>query len=170
MKTSAAAPLRVLIVDDARLARAELRTLLAQIELVELVGEAEDVPQACAEITRLHPDLVLLDIQMPSGSGFDVLDALERVPAVVFTTAYDQYALRAFEANALDYLLKPVDPARLAAAIDKARQPSPPATGTVSGDDTRSAPVNWSGACPTPCATRWNTAAAPACRCQANWR
>ncbi|MFA5589667.1 MAG: response regulator [Lysobacteraceae bacterium] len=139
MKTSAAAPLRVLIVDDARLARAELRTLLAQIELVELVGEAEDVPQACAEITRLHPDLVLLDIQMPSGSGFDVLDALERVPAVVFTTAYDQYALRAFEANALDYLLKPVDPARLAAAIDKARQPSPPATGTVSGDDTRSA-------------------------------
>lgn len=122
MKTSAGTALRVLIVDDARLARAELRTLLAQFEHVELVGEAEDVPQACTEIARLHPDLVLLDIQMPSGSGFDVLEALERVPAVVFTTAYDQYALRAFEANALDYLLKPVDPARLSAAIEKARQ------------------------------------------------
>ena len=114
-------PLRVVIVDDARLARAELRTLLAQIADVELVGEAEDVPQARAAIARLHPDLVLLDIQMPSGSGFDVLADLDIVPAVVFTTAYDHYALRAFEANALDYLLKPVDPARLAAALDKAR-------------------------------------------------
>lgn len=114
-------PLRVLIVDDARLARAELRTLLACIDDVELVGEAEDVPQARAEITRLHPDLVLLDIQMPSGSGFDVLDALDVMPAVVFTTAYDHYALQAFEANALDYLLKPVDPVRLASALDKAR-------------------------------------------------
>lgn len=113
--------LRVLIVDDARLARAELRTLLAQIADVELVGEAEDVPQARAAIARLHPDLVLLDIQMPSGSGFDVLADLETVPAVVFTTAYDHYALQAFGANALDYLLKPVDPARLTAALDKAR-------------------------------------------------
>ncbi len=121
-------PLRVMIVDDARLARAELRTLLAQIADVELVGEAEDVPQARAAIARLHPDLVLLDIQMPSGSGFDVLADLDTVPAVVFTTAYDHYALQAFEANALDYLLKPVDPARLAAALDKARGHA--ATGT----------------------------------------
>ncbi|MBD9367195.1 response regulator [Xanthomonas sp. XNM01] len=120
-------PLRVLIVDDARLARAELRTLLAQVEGVELVGEAEDVPQARAAIARLHPDLVLLDIQMPSGSGFDVLAGLETVPAVVFTTAYDQYALQAFAANALDYLLKPVDPLRLRAALDKARMTPAPA-------------------------------------------
>lgn len=120
-------PLRVLIVDDARLARAELRTLLAQVEGVELVGEAEDVPQARAAIARLHPDLVLLDIQMPSGSGFDVLAGLDTVPAVVFTTAYDQYALQAFAANALDYLLKPVDPLRLRAALDKARVTPAPA-------------------------------------------
>ncbi len=126
-----AMPLRVLIVDDARLARAELRTLLMQIEGVALVGESEDVPQARAAIARLHPDLVLLDIQMPSGSGFDVLAGLDTVPAVVFTTAYDQYALQAFEANALDYLLKPVDPARLRAALDKAR----PAAGVPAAVD-----------------------------------
>jgi len=125
-------PLRVLIVDDARLARAELRTLLAQVEGVELVGEAEDVPQARAAIARLHPDLVLLDIQMPSGSGFDVLAGLDTVPAVVFTTAYDQYALQAFAANALDYLLKPVDPLRLRAALDKARvTPAPAVEGSA---------------------------------------
>lgn len=114
-------PLRILIVDDARLARAELRTLLTKIDNVALVGEAEDVPEARAAIARLHPDVVLLDIQMPSGSGFDVLEDLETVPAVVFTTAYDHYALQAFQANALDYLLKPVDPSRLSAALDKAR-------------------------------------------------
>ncbi len=125
-------PLRVLIVDDARLARAELRTLLAQIDAVELVGEAEDVPQAREAIARLHPDLVLLDIQMPSGSGFDVLANLEPAPAVVFTTAYDQYALKAFEANALDYLLKPVDPIRLRAALDKARADTSIATASTS--------------------------------------
>ena len=125
-------PLRVLIMDDARLARAELRTLLAQIDAVELVGEAEDVPQAREAIARLHPDLVLLDIQMPSGSGFDVLANLEPAPAVVFTTAYDQYALKAFEANALDYLLKPVDPIRLRAALDKARADTSIATASTS--------------------------------------
>ncbi|MCW4454183.1 LytTR family DNA-binding domain-containing protein [Flavobacterium sp. MXW15] len=113
--------LRVLIVDDARLARSELRTLLAELPGVECVGEADDVPAARQALARLHPDVVLLDVQMPSGSGFDVLDGLETVPAVVFTTAYDQYAVRAFEANALDYLLKPVVAERLRAALDKAR-------------------------------------------------
>lgn len=113
--------LRVLIVEDARLARRELRTLLAEFADVECVGEAEDVPAAREAIARLHPDLVLLDIQLPSGSGFDVLDALDPLPAVVFVTAYDQYAVRAFEANALDYLLKPVAAARLGTALDKAR-------------------------------------------------
>ena len=109
-------PLRVLIVDDTRLARQELRTLLADHAEVEIVGEADDVPAACEAIERLRPDLVLLDIQMPSGTGFDVLDRIGVAPLVVFTTAYDQYALRAFEANALDYLLKPVGPARLSEA------------------------------------------------------
>lgn len=113
--------LRVLIVDDTRLARQELRTLLAEQPDIELLGEADDVPAAQAAIARLHPDLVLLDIQMPSGTGFDVIEGLDSAPLVVFTTAYDQYAVRAFEANALDYLVKPVDASRLAAALQRAR-------------------------------------------------
>ena len=88
--------LRVLIVDDARLARQELRTLLSALPWVQCVGEADDVPAAREAIATLAPDLVLLDVQMPSGSGFDVLDGLETVPAVVFVTAYDTYAVRAF--------------------------------------------------------------------------
>lgn len=115
-------PLRVLIVDDTRLARQELRTLLAAWPDVECVGEADDVPAAREAIVRLRPDVVLLDIQMPSGTGFDVLDDLERAPQVIFTTAYDEYALRGFEANALDYLLKPVQAERLGTALAKARE------------------------------------------------
>ncbi len=113
--------LRVLVVDDARLARREMRTLLAAMEGVECIGEADDVPAAREAIARLHPDVVLLDIQMPSGSGFDVLDGLQLPPSVIFTTAYDRYAVQAFDANALDYLLKPVEASRLHAALDKAR-------------------------------------------------
>ncbi|UOF16028.1 LytTR family DNA-binding domain-containing protein [Lysobacter capsici] len=120
-------PLRVLIVDDTRLARQELRTLLADLPDIELLGEADDVPAAQAAIARLRPDLVLLDIQMPSGTGFDVIDGLDSAPLVVFTTAYDQYAVRAFEANALDYLVKPVDASRLAAALQRARARLPEA-------------------------------------------
>ena len=116
------APLRVLIVDDARLARRELRTLLAAIPWVECVGEADDVPAAREAILREQPDLVLLDVQMPSGEGFDVLDGLETVPMVVFVTAYDQYAVRAFETNALDYLVKPVEAGRLQAALERGRE------------------------------------------------
>lgn len=116
--------LRVLIVDDARLARQELRTMLAGMVEVECVGEADDVPAAREAIAALKPDVVLLDIQLPSGSGFDVLDGVQPVPAVIFTTAYDQYAVRAFEANALDYLVKPVAPERLRAALARAGGPS----------------------------------------------
>jgi two-component system LytT family response regulator len=119
-------PLRVLIVDDTRLARQELRTLLAAWPDVECIGEADDVPAAREAIGRLRPDVVLLDVQMPSGTGFDVLDGLERAPQVIFTTAYDQYALRGFEANALDYLLKPVQAERLGVALAKARAQQPP--------------------------------------------
>ena len=116
------ATLRVLIVDDARLARQELRTLLSALPWVQCVGEADDVPAAREAIATLAPDLVLLDVQMPSGSGFDVLDGLETVPAVVFVTAYDTYAVRAFQANALDYLVKPVEAPRLLEALQRARQ------------------------------------------------
>lgn len=114
-------PLGILIVDDSRLARQELRTLLAAIENVECIGEADDVPAAREAICQLSPDVVLLDIQMPSGTGFDVLDGLDPAPQVIFTTAYDQYALRGFEANALDYLLKPVQADRLEAALARVR-------------------------------------------------
>ncbi len=114
-------PLGILIVDDSRLARQELRTLLEAIAGVECIGEADDVPAAREAISRLSPDVVLLDIQMPSGTGFDVLDGLDPAPQVIFTTAYDQYALRGFEANALDYLLKPVQADRLEAALARAR-------------------------------------------------
>jgi two-component system LytT family response regulator len=85
------------------------------------VGEADDVPAAREAIATLAPDLVLLDVQMPSGTGFDVLDGLERVPRVVFVTAYDTYAVRAFRANALDYLVKPVEAPRLLEALQRAR-------------------------------------------------
>jgi len=114
--------MRALIVDDARLARQELATLLGAVADVELVGEADDVASAQAAIAALRPDVLFLDIQLPSGTGFDLLAALETAPCVVFTTAYDQYAVRAFEANALDYLVKPVVPARLAQAVQRVRE------------------------------------------------
>lgn len=112
--------MRVLLVDDERLARAELRRLLAPHEQVEIVGEAANAAEAILQIAALQPDLVLLDVQMPGGSGFDMLEALDVTPEVIFTTAFDQYALRAFEVNALDYLQKPIQAARLAAALERA--------------------------------------------------
>ena len=113
--------MKTLIVDDTRLARQELKTLLSSHADIELVGEADDLPAARDAVQRLQPDLLLLDIQLPSGTGFDLLEQLDSLPLVIFTTAYDKYALRAFESNALDYLIKPVAPQRLAEALDRAR-------------------------------------------------
>jgi CheY-like chemotaxis protein len=113
--------MKALIVDDERLARLELRRLLAAHPEVEVAGEARSGEEALALIPKLAPDLVFLDIQMPGMTGFDLLERLEDVPQVIFTTAYDQYAIQAFEVSALDYLLKPVAPARLAAALAKVR-------------------------------------------------
>jgi two-component system, LytTR family, response regulator len=118
--------LRALIVDDERLARARLVRLLRRREDVEIAGVACDGDEAVEMLAELQPDLVFLDVQMPGLSGFDVLDAVSsrsngnRMPAVVFTTAFDQYALRAFEVHALDYLLKPFDEERLSASLDRA--------------------------------------------------
>jgi two-component system, LytTR family, response regulator len=112
--------MRALIVDDERLARSELRRLLRAHPAVEVVGEASNVAEARLQIDALAPALLFLDIEMPGGSGFDVLAELESVPHVIFTTAYDEHAVRAFEVNALDYLLKPIEPARLATAIERA--------------------------------------------------
>lgn len=113
--------MKALIVDDEPLARRELRRLLAEFPWIEIVGEAGDVAEAAARIDALAPDLIFLDIQMPGGSGFDLLARLDHVPHVIFTTAYDHHAVRAFEVNALDYLLKPIETQRLAAALTKAR-------------------------------------------------
>lgn len=115
---STTAPLRTLIVDDERLARRELRRLLAAHDPVEVVGEAANADEAEAAVREHDPDLLLLDVQMPGDNGFDLLERLDAVPHVVFVTAYDEYAIKAFEVNALDYLVKPVEPERLAAALE----------------------------------------------------
>lgn len=111
--------MKLLIVDDSRLARKELADMLADIPNTTLVAEAVDVSSAVAAINTYKPDLVLLDIHLPDGDGFDVLEQSDFTPQIIFTTAYEQHALRAFEFNALDYLLKPVTHERLAAAIQK---------------------------------------------------
>jgi len=111
--------MRAIIIDDERLARAELKKLLQDFPEIEVIDEAANAEEGIAKIDSLNPELVFLDIQMPGKTGFDMLAELERAPYVIFTTAYDEYALKAFEVNALDYLLKPVEPKRLADAIQK---------------------------------------------------
>lgn len=111
--------MRVLIVDDERLARNELNRLLGKFPEIEVVGEASNGETAIEKIQELAPDLVFLDIQMPGMTGFEVLEHLHVVPNVIFVTAYDEYALKAFEVNALDYVLKPVELSRLEKAIKK---------------------------------------------------
>ncbi len=117
--------IRTLLVDDEQPARERLKQLLTAHPDVTIVGEAEDGLQAAETISELTPDLVFLDIQMPGASGLDVAASLGRPrPAVIFCTAFDQYAVDAFELSALDYLLKPVNRARLAAALDRVRASS----------------------------------------------
>ncbi|MDB5196318.1 MAG: transcriptional regulator [Flaviaesturariibacter sp.] len=111
--------MRAIIIDDERLARTELRKLLQEFPEVEIVDEASNVDEGLAKIESLNPDLIFLDIQMPGKTGFDLLAEVDKAPHVIFTTAYDEFALKAFEVNALDYLLKPIEPKRLAEAIHK---------------------------------------------------
>jgi len=111
--------MKTLIIDDERLAREELKRLLIKHPSVLVVGEAANMHEALDLIERHAPDLIFLDVQMPGGSGFDLLAALDITPTVIFTTAYDHYAIRAFDVSALDYLLKPIEPERLAQAILK---------------------------------------------------
>lgn len=111
--------MKTFIVDDERLARNELKRLLKNFSSIEIIGEAANPDEAIERIETVHPELLFLDIQMPGRNGFELLESLTRVPRVIFTTAFDEYALKAFEFNALDYLLKPVEPKRLAAAIGK---------------------------------------------------
>jgi two-component system LytT family response regulator len=111
--------IRAIIIDDERLARNELKKLLLDFPEIEVIAEATNASEGVEKIDSLNPDLIFLDIQMPGKTGFDMLSELERAPNVIFTTAYDEYALKAFEVNALDYLLKPVEPKRLADALQK---------------------------------------------------
>ena len=111
--------MKAIVVDDSRLARNELKRLLKDLDSVNIIGEAANAMEAKEKIETDKPDLVFLDIQMPGKNGFELLEELEFIPEVIFTTAYDEYALKAFEYNALDYLQKPVQLDRLVGAIDK---------------------------------------------------
>lgn len=125
--------MKALLIDDERLARNELRRLLTVAPDITIVGEASHPAQARELMATLHPDLLFLDVQMPGETGVEFLATLEPpVPHVIFTTAYDEFAVKAFELNALDYLLKPVDPARLVLALDKLRDRANPGNGSAS--------------------------------------
>jgi len=114
---------KAVIVDDERLARNKLRSLLAQHPQISLVGEADGVDSAVETIERTRPEVVFLDIQMPGKSGFELVNHVNLPLKIIFVTAFDEYAIRAFEVNALDYLLKPVNPERLAKAIERLATP-----------------------------------------------
>src|SRR5215207_7163872 len=120
--------MRAILIDDERLARTELRKLLQDFPEIEIVDEASNAEEGLQKIDSLNPDLIFLDIQMPGKTGFDLLAELDRAPQVIFTTAYDEYALKAFEVNALDYLLKPIEPKRLADAVHKLNNQEAPIT------------------------------------------
>jgi two-component system, LytTR family, response regulator len=113
---------KAIIIDDERLARNELKKLLMDFPMIEVLDEAANAEEGIEKIDALNPDLVFLDIQMPGRTGFDMLQELDKAPHVIFTTAYDEYALKAFEVNALDYLMKPIEPKRLADALQKMQQ------------------------------------------------
>ncbi|CAN5357311.1 LytTR family DNA-binding domain-containing protein [soil metagenome] len=111
--------MKVIIIDDERLARQELKSMLATYPGIEIVGECADAKSAIDAVNSLKPDVIFLDIQMPGKTGFDVLEELTFVPEVVFVTAHDEFAIKAFDVSALDYLLKPVQPSRLSDTIKK---------------------------------------------------
>jgi two-component system LytT family response regulator len=113
---------KAIIIDDERLARNELKKLLSEFTQIEIVAEAANADEGIEKIELHNPDLLFLDIQMPGKTGFDMLTELDKTPHVIFTTAFDDYALKAFEVNALDYLMKPIEPKRLGDSILKLQQ------------------------------------------------
>lgn len=112
--------MKALIVDDSRLARSELKRLLKKHPTIELCGEAANADEARKALEKYNPDILLLDIELPIENGFELLSSLDILPEVIFTTAYDEFALKAFEKNAIDYLVKPIEPDRLETALEKA--------------------------------------------------
>ena len=114
--------MKTIIVDDERLARKELLSLLEKHSFIEIIAECANANEAKIAIEEKKPDLVFLDIQMPEKTGFDLLEELEYIPHVIFVTAYDDFAIKAFEVNAFDYILKPVDPIRLEESLKKIQE------------------------------------------------
>lgn len=110
---------KTVIIDDERLAREELKSILSGFNEIDIIGEAQNGEKGIELINELDPDLIFLDVNMPGMTGFEMLKKLDEIPHVIFVTAYDEYAIKAFEVNALDYLLKPIDPDRLSESIDK---------------------------------------------------
>lgn len=127
--------MRALIIDDERLARKELMKLLEDHPSIEVVGEAMNADEAVNMVNELNPDLLFLDIQMPDKTGFQLLEMLDSVPVVVFTTAYDEFALKAFDVNALDYLLKPIQAERLSETVSKLLEKERSKPGSTRGAD-----------------------------------
>ena len=123
--------LKALIVDDEELARSDLRALISKFPVIEIVGEANSVASAAEAIRQYKPDVIFLDIQFPRESGFDLLEKIETNAKIIFVTAFDKYAIRAFEVNAQDYLIKPVDPERLALTIERLESEEKQANNTL---------------------------------------
>ncbi|OFZ15624.1 MAG: DNA-binding response regulator [Bacteroidetes bacterium RIFCSPHIGHO2_02_FULL_44_7] len=113
---------RTIIIDDERLAREELKSILTEYTEIVVIDEAQNGDEGIEKIKKLKPDLIFLDVSMPGMTGFDMLKKIEEIPHVIFVTAYDEFAIKAFEVNALDYLLKPIDNNRLSEALEKLRQ------------------------------------------------
>ncbi len=124
--------IKTILIDDEPLAIAELQAMLRAYEEVEIVATASHAEEAIRQIKLLEPQLVFLDINMPGKNGFQLLEELDEAPAVIFVTAYDEFAVRAFEVNALDYILKPVNPERLTEALTKVQKRFQPANGMIS--------------------------------------
>lgn len=113
---------KTIVIDDERLAREELKSMLSEFNEIEVIDEARNGEEGIEKIKEFQPDLIFLDVSMPGMTGFEMLKKLEEIPHVIFVTAYDEFALKAFEVNALDYVLKPIDPERLSDAIDKLKR------------------------------------------------
>ncbi|MFN5416483.1 MAG: LytR/AlgR family response regulator transcription factor [Flavobacteriia bacterium] len=129
--------MRTIIIDDERLAREELKSMLSKFDFLEIVAEAKNPNEGIEKIKEFEPDLVFLDIQMPGMNGFDMLQKLDEIPKVIFVSAFDEFALKAFEVNALDYLLKPIDPERLRDTLQKLQLPEEDFTTKLGGVESR---------------------------------
>ena len=137
--------MKTIIIDDERLAREELKSMLVKYDFLDIVDEAKNPDEGILKIQEHQPELIFLDIQMPGMNGFEMLQKLDEIPKVIFVTAYDEFALKAFEVNALDYLLKPIDPERLNETLQKLQQPDDEFTTKLTGNDARKEKVLTNG-------------------------